>query len=373
MLRGKCAGSPGRAVEAFAVLGVPVSVEQLGIGRIHQTFLIRSVADTDTLQYILQRINSNVFGSPELLMENIRRVTEHLRWRLSQEGRDALASRVLAVIPTKGGQSCYQDDEGHWWRVYSYVENTRSWSVAETPEIAYRGAQAFGDFVRLVSDLPEPRLHETIPHFHDTPRWFELLREAVSGDRVNRAAGAADAIAFVRNREALSRVLAQANPADSLPERIVHNDTKLNNVLFDRESGQAVCVVDLDTVMPGLLLHDFGDLVRTTVNPAREDETDLHAVTVRMPVFEAVVRGYLVGTGSLLTARELDLMAVSGQVITLELGMRFLLDHLTGDGYFGASRPDQNLQRARLQLRLLEKLEASSEQMQRIVETARQR
>ncbi len=371
MIQGKSVGLPDRALEAFAVLGVPVSVARLGIGRIHQTYLVTRAAGQDKHRYILQRINSHVFGSPEPLMENIRRVTEHLRRRLLEERREALGARVLSVIPTKDGQACHRDDEGHWWRVYSYVENTRSWNVVETPEMAYRGAQAFGEFVRLVSDLPEPRLHETLPYFHDTPRWFESLMQAVAEDPDHRAAGAADPIAFVQNREALTRALSRPTQADALPERIVHNDTKINNVLFDRESGMAVCVVDLDTVMPGLMLHDFGDLVRTTVNSAREDETDLEAVTVRMPVFEAVVRGYLAGTGSLLTRSELDLLAVAGQVITLELGIRFLLDHLRGDVYFTTTHPGQNLHRARLQFRLLEALEARAEDMARVVETAR--
>ncbi len=362
---------PERALEAFAVLGAPVSVARLGIGRIHQTYLVTRKDGQASHRYILQRINSHVFGSPEALMENIRRVTEHLRRRLSEEGREALAARVLSVISTRRGQAFHREDEGAWWRVYSCVENTRSWNVAETPEMAYRGAQAFGEFVRLVSDLPEPRLHETFPHFHDTPRWFASLVQAVAEDALHRAAAAADAIAFVQHREALTRVLSPPAQAEALPERIVHNDTKINNVLFDRDSGMAVCVVDLDTVMPGLMLHDFGDLVRTTVNPAREDETDLEAVTVRMPVFEAVVRGYLAGTGSLLTAGELDLMAVSGQVITLELGIRFLLDHLQGDVYFATTHPDQNLQRARLQFRLLEVLESHAEDMVRVVDTAR--
>ncbi len=362
-----------RAVEAFAVVGAPLSAERLGIGRIHQTYVVSRNAGRETYRYILQRINSHVFGSPVPLMENIRRVTEHLRHRLAEEGWQALAARVLSVVPTKGGQACYQDDEGHWWRVYSYVEDSRSWNVAKTPEIAYQGASAFGHFVRLLGDLPGPRLHETIPHFHDTPRWLQTLRGAVEKDPCNRASGAADAIAFVESRVPLTHALSHTGRMDTMPERVVHNDTKINNVLFDRRSGQAVCVVDLDTVMPGLVVHDFGDLVRTTVNPAREDEADLDAVTVRLPVFEAVVRGYLAGTGSLLTGAELDLMAVSSQVITLELGMRFLWDHLQGDVYFTTTQPGQNLNRAQLQFRLLENLEAYAEDMARIVETARQR
>ncbi len=362
-----------QAVEAFAVVGAPVSAERLGIGRIHHTYVVTRTAGRETYRYILQRINSHVFASPVPLMDNIRRVTEHLRRRLAEEGWEALAERVLSVVPTKDGQACHQDDEGHWWRVYSYVEDTRSWNVAETPEIACEGGKAFGHFVRLLGDLPGPRLNETIPHFHDTPRWFQTLREAVDEDLHNRACGAADAIAFVESRVPLTHAISHTGRVDNLPERVVHNDTKINNVLFDRTSGQAVCVVDLDTVMPGRVLHDFGDLVRTTVNPAREDEADLDAVTVRLPVFEAVVRGYLAGTGSLLTAGEVELMAVSSQVITLELGIRFLWDHLQGDVYFTTTHPGQNLHRAWLQFRLLEKLETRAEEMAKVVEAARHR
>ena len=364
--------APARAVEAFAIFGAPISLAPLGVGRIHQTYTVTCSDNRNTRRYVLQRINTRVFRSPERLMENIQRVTDHLRRRLLDEKRESLAARVPSVIPTMDGRACYLDGEGYWWRLYAYVENSRSRNLAETPEIAYQGARIFGDFVRLLSDLPAPRLHETIPHFHDTPRWFEALTEAAAADSCNRAAAAADLISSIEKRATLSGVLSGPNQSVPLPERVVHNDTKIDNVLFDRDSDEGICPVDLDTVMPGLVLHDFGDLVRTTVNPAREDHADLRQVTVRLAVFEAVVRGYLTGAGALLTAAELDLLAVSGQVITLELAMRFLQDHLRGDVYFTTTHPDQNLQRARLQLRLLENLEARSEQMQRIVETARQ-
>ncbi len=372
MTRIKALESPARAVEAFAIGGAPVSLAPLGVGRIHQTYLVTCSFHRDTRRYVLQRINSRVFRAPGHLMENIQRVTDHLRRRLLDEEHESLAARVPSVIRTMDGRACYLDGEGYWWRLYSYVENSRSRNVAETPEVAYQGARVFGDFVRLLSDLPAPRLHETIPRFHDTPRWFEALTEAAAADLCNRAAAAADLISCIEKRATLTGVLSRPDQPAPLPERVVHNDTKIDNVLFDRDSDQGICVVDLDTVMPGLVLHDFGDLVRTTVNPAREDQADLRQVTVRLAVFEAVVRGYLAGTGALLTAAELDLMAVSGQVITLELAMRFLQDYLRGDVYFTTTHPDQNLQRARLQLRLLENMEACAEQMQRIVETARQ-
>jgi len=359
---------PGRVAEAFQVQGTPVAVQPLVIGRIHDTYLVTREAGGRNWRYILQRINPRVFGSPGPMMDNIRRVTGHLRQRLAQEGHTDRADRVLSVVPARDGKSCWRDGEGAWWRMYTYVENTRSYDGADTPVVAYCGARAFGDFVRLLSDLPGPGLHETIPHFHDTPARLSALKQAIEADGLNRAAGARDAIDFALKREPFTRLLADRQAAGDLPERIVHNDTKINNVLFDRDTDEAVCVVDLDTVMPGLVLHDFGDLVRTTASPAGEEERDLDRIEVRLRIFEAVVEGYMAGAGASLSAREVDLMPWGAQVITLELGMRFLTDHLAGDSYFRTTRPGQNLDRARKQFRLLECMEAAIEEMAGVVE-----
>ncbi len=337
---------PGRVAGAFQVQGTPVAVQPLVIGRIHDTYLVTRKAGGRNWRYILQRINPRVFGPPGPMMDNIWRVTGHLRQRLAQEGHTDRADRVLSVVPAIDGKPCWRDGEGAWWRMYTYVENTRSYDRADTPAVACRGARAFGDFVRLLSDLPGPRLHETIPRFHDTPARLSALQQAIEADGLNRAAGARDAIDFGLKREPLTRLLADRQAAGDLPGRIVHNDTKINNVLFDRDTDEAVCVVDLDTVMPGLVLHDFGDLVRTTVSLAGEDERDLDRMDVRLPIFEAVVRGYMAGAGAILSRREVELMPWGAQVITLELGIRFLTDHLVGDSYFRTTRPGQNPARA---------------------------
>lgn len=359
---------PEKVTGAFQVQGMPVAVQPLVIGRIHDTYLVTRGEGRRNWRYILQRINTRVFGSPGAMMDNIRRVTGHVRQRLVNEGDTDRADRVLSVVAARDGNPCWRDEEGAWWRMYSYVENTRSYDRADTPAIAYRGARAFGDFVRLLSDLPGPPLRETIPGFHDTPARLGALQQAIEADGLNRAAGARDAIDFALERESLTRLLADRQAAGDLVGRIVHNDTKINNVLFDRDTDEVVCVVDLDTVMPGLVLHDFGDLVRTTVSLAAEEEQDLDRIDIRLPVFEAVVQGYMAGAGASLSAREVEFMPWGAQVITFELGMRFLTDHLAGDCYFRTTRPGQNLDRARRQFRLLERMEAAVEEMAGVVE-----
>lgn len=356
------------AAGAFLAAGDFASARRLSIGHIHDTFVVTRQAGSGSRRYLLQRINSHVFPSPVAMMINISRVTEHIRDRLQQEGRVEEALRVLSVIPAADGHACWQDGEGGWWRTYSYVENTRVYDRVESPEMGYRGARAFGDFVRLLANLPGPRLEVTIPHFHDTPARFDALVRAVEADPGGRAGQARDAIVFALERQPLAGALADEGRTLDLPERVAHNDTKFNNVLFDRDSGEAVCVVDLDTVMPGLVLHDFGDLVRTTVSTAAEAERDPEKTDLRLPVFEAVARGYLAGAGGILTDHELRLMAVAPRVIALELGLRFLCDYLEGDRYFRAAYPEHNLDRARTQLRLLERMENQADAMSVILE-----
>jgi len=355
------------AADAFQTGGRLVSVRPLTVGHIHDTYLVIRDAGVTTRRYILQRINSHVFTAPALVMANVRRVTEHLRERLQQEGREEEAGRLISVVPAHSGEPWWRDPSGGWWRTYTYVENSRSFDAVETPGLAYRGARAFGDFARLLGNLPGPRLDETIPHFHDTPARFAALQGAVSVDPLNRAAQAAATIAFAEVREPLTRVLAEPQGEEKFPERVVHNDTKFNNVLFDRDSGQALCVVDLDTVMPGMLLHDFGDLVRTTVGTVGESDREPAGLDLRLPIFEAVARGYVAGAGAILTVEEAELMHEAPRVITLELGMRFLADHLEGDRYFGAAYPGQNLDRARNQFRLLARMEEFTGEMERIL------
>jgi len=230
---------------------------------------------------------------------------------------------------------------------------------------AFEAAQAFGRFQGLLADLPAPRLHDTIPDFHHTPKRFAALLDAISVDTANRAARAMPEIEFALRLEPITPVLLDAN----LPERVTHNDCKLNNVLLDDTTGAAVCVIDLDTVMPGLALYDFGDMVRTTTSPAMEDERDLSKVTMQFPMFEALARGYLASAGGFLTAAETDLLAFSGKLITFEIGLRFLTDYLRGDTYYKVHREAHNLDRCRAQFQLVRSIGQQEEPMQRLVDS----
>ncbi|HVU23072.1 MAG TPA: phosphotransferase, partial [Opitutus sp.] len=249
-----------------------------------------------------------------------------------------------------------------------FVERTRGYDVVERPEQAFAAAKAFGEFQRMLVDLPGARLHETIPDFHHTRKRFENFRVAAQADPQGRAAGARAEIDFVFSREAVADVLLRLQARGEIPERVAHNDTKLNNVLLDETTNEGICVIDLDTVMPGLALHDFGEMVRTGTNSAPEDEPDPAKIAMRMPIFEALVRGYLASAGAFLNAAERAHLAFSGRLMTFENGLRFLTDHLAGDTYYKIKRPGHNLDRARNQFALLRRLEAEAAAMQALVD-----
>jgi Ser/Thr protein kinase RdoA (MazF antagonist) len=251
---------------------------------------------------------------------------------------------------------------GNFWRAFHFIEGTRTVDVVESPAQAFQVAQAFGRFQKLLADLPAPRLHDTIPDFHHTPKRFAALEKAIAADAFNRSASAKAEIDFALRHQAICSALLAAQ----LPERVTHNDTKLNNVLLDAATGEGLCVIDLDTVMPGLALYDFGDLVRSAANPAREDEHDLAKVEMEFPLFEALLRGYLSGAGNFLTTAEKSLLPIAGQVIAFELGLRFLTDFLEGDAYFKTHRAGQNLDRCRVQFKLVESMRRQEAAMTRL-------
>ena len=309
-------------------------------GHINASYIVSGRAPHDRpIRFFLQRLNAHVFPNLAELMENVQRVTRHVRG-------------PLRLIPTREGAAFYQDDQGEVWRLYDFIEgaNTR---VVPTAVDAERAARAFGAFQRALVDLPGPRLHETIPHFHDTPRRLESLECAVQRDAAGRSAGARAQVAQIRAHRDLAAVLVQAAAGGAVSERVVHNDAKLANVLFDAATGEALCVVDLDTVMPGLALYDFGDLVRSMATRAAEDERDLGRVRLERELFECIARGYLTATRDLLTRVERDLLVPAAQVIVFEQAVRFLIDHLEGDRYYRIARPGHNLDRCRTQLALL--------------------
>jgi len=354
----------GAAARQFQIDGEYISAARYGSGHINDTYCAVFRQGGAEMRFIIQRINHSIFNNPSALMENVQRVTAHLAAQVADEPDSD--RRVLTLIPARDGRSWHVDAEGSHWRVYRFIERARTFDAVETTEQAFQAARAFGRFQQLLSSLSAPRLHDTIPGFHNTPRRFAALEQAIAADVAGRAKPAAKEIEFALARKSISGVLLQAN----LPERVTHNDTKFSNVLMDETTGEGICVVDLDTVMPGLALYDFGDMVRTTTSPAMEDERDLSRVTMQFPMFEALVRGYLESAGGFLTKEEKQLLAFSGKLITFEQGVRFLGDYLAGDTYYKVHREGHNLDRCRTQFKLIQSIEEQEEKMERLVKTA---
>jgi aminoglycoside phosphotransferase (APT) family kinase protein len=352
---------------AFPLLGQFRSGAIYGSGHINDTYVVTLDQAGVAVRYILQRVNDRVFTNVPALMDNIQRVTAHAFRRASESGDGDASRRVLTLVPARTGLPYHRDDEGGWWRCYLFIERARTYDVVQTPQQAAAAARAFGDFQRLLVDLPGRRLHETIPFFHHTRRRFEAFRTALAADAHNRAAPARDEIEFALRHEPLVDVLLDLQTRGEIPERVTHNDTKFNNVMLDDATQAAVCVIDLDTVMPGVALNDFGDMVRSATNAALEDERDLALVHARLPIFEALVEGYLAAARPFLNHAELAHLAVSGQVITFEIGLRFLTDFLAGDVYFKTRRPGQNRDRAANQFALVRSLEAQRSVMETVV------
>lgn len=354
----------------FDVPGEYLDGEPYGSGHINDTYACRWRCRGEITRYIVQRLNRHVFANPLELMENVERVTRHLRRKLESVPNARPDRECMTLIYTREGRRCYTDDEGDYWRVYRFIEGTDTFDVCHLPSQAYEAARAFGRFQRLLADLPDGPLHETIPFFHHTPRRFAAFERAVQEDKAGRCTGVAREVEFVRRRGDFAAAVTHCLEQGLIAERVTHNDTKLNNVLMDHDTGRAVCVIDLDTVMNGSVLYDFGDMVRSCVRSSREDEPDPDHVGVRLDVFEGLARGYLEETRSMLSPMEIELLAASGRLIALTLGIRFLTDHLQGDVYFRQRRAGQNLDRARVNFRLVSEMEALTPQMEMIVHRA---
>ena len=348
-------------VRQFQVPGEFVSAKPHGSGHINDTYCVAFDERGVTTRYVFQRINHHIFKNPSALMDNIQRVTAHLAARTAHEP-DA-NRRVLKLVPANDGKAFHCDDAGNYWRAYVFIEGARTFDAVESPQQAFEAAKAFGHFQSMLSDLPAPRLNDTIPDFHHTLKRFDALERAIEADAVNRAAQAKAEIEFALKRKPIANVLLNAN----LPERITHNDTKINNVMLDDKTGRGICVVDLDTVMPGLAVYDFGDMVRSATNSAREDERDSSKVEMRFPMFDALVKGYLASASEFLTRNEKEFLAFSAILITFETGIRFLTDFLSGDAYFKVHREGQNLDRCRTQFKLMESIEAQESRMKNLV------
>ncbi|MGE3313165.1 MAG: phosphotransferase enzyme family protein [Limisphaerales bacterium] len=352
----------------FRIPGVFQDGHRIKIGHINETFGATYADAGSSCAVVHQTINTQVFREPVRLMGNVVRVTEHLRRRLEATRVDQLDRRALRVIPARDGLPYHIDEAGTYWRTFAFVDGVRSYDAVESPRQAYQAGFAFGQFQSLLSDLPSSDLATTIPDFHHTPRRFEKLVRAVESDEFRRAGLARREIDFALSMAPLVSALIAAGERGDVPVRVTHNDTKFNNVLLDTQTGEAMCVVDLDTVMPGLVLYDFGDMVRTTTSRTAEDEQFLDRVELELPMFEALARGYLEATRSFLTAGERRLLVLSGKLITFTIGIRFLTDYLEGDPYFRIHREQHNLDRCRKQFRLIESMNEREAEMQRIVE-----
>lgn len=357
-----------RAVaKQFAISGKFEDARPHGSGHINDTYAMTFRQNGGPVRYVLQRINHGIFKTPPALMENVERVTAHVRRKLEANGANQIDRRVLTLVSARDGRSWHADADGNHWRCYFFIERATTYDQITTTAQAREGAKAFGLFQRLLADLPPPRLHETIPGFHHSRQRFNALRAAIEADPCNRAAAAKPEIEFCLRREAMVDVLLGLHAHGVLPERVTHNDTKLNNVMLDDATGEGVCVIDLDTVMPGLALYDFGDMCRTACSPTAEDERDLAKVEARMDIFEALVRGYLATAGGFLNATEQEMLPFAARLITFEIGIRFLTDHLLGDRYFKIHRDGHNADRARVQFKLVESFEQSEVAMNGLV------
>jgi thiamine kinase-like enzyme len=344
-------------IHQFAIYGEFESAKAFGTGHINSTY--RSIWNQGgtRVRYTHQRINEQVFKKPDEVMENIRRVTGHIAEKLTRDETGDRSRRVLTVIPAKDGKPFARDAEGGWWRTYLFIENSHTLELANSPEDAGFLGKSIANFQRQLADIGGERLHETIPDFHNMAKRYLRFYEALSKDCMGRAKDVQAEIAFMKENEQRGAVLIRSLRDGSVPERICHNDTKINNILIDDESSDALCVIDLDTVMPGTSLFDVGDLIRTVTTTAAEDERDLSKVEFDLVYFEALLGGYLSEARKFLTRPELELLCESGRNITQIMGLRFLTDYLEGDHYYHAARPDHNLDRCRTQIALIKSMD----------------
>lgn len=354
-------------VGRFQLEGTPVDAKPYGCGHINDTYCVCCEREgKPQRRYILQRVNHQVFKDVPALMENMINVTSFLRKQVIAAGGNP-DRECLTLIPTVDGAFYTVDPDGNYWRAFIFIENAITFQTVGKPEHFYYSACAFGKFQRLLADYPSETLHETIPNFHNTASRYRDFEAAVAANASGRADEAAEEIAFVRARKDDTGVLVGMLERGELPLRVTHNDTKLNNVMLDDVTGKPVAVIDLDTVMPGLSLYDFGDSIRFGSNPAAEDEKDLSKVYCDLNLFEQYVKGFLEECGSMLTPNEIKMLPFSAKMMTLECGMRFLADHIAGDTYFKIHREGHNLDRCRTQFKLVADMEEKMEQMNTIV------
>lgn len=356
----------GAICSAFEIEGRFLGSCPVPSGHINETYCSAFESSGRTARYVNQRINHHVFKEPEKLMENMERVTRFARERIEAAGGDPMRE-TLNLVPARDGRSFHRTPGGDTWRTFHFINGARTYDRAENLGLVYSASRAFGAFQKMLSRLPGDRLHETIPDFHHTPKRFAAFQAAVARDQRNRVASVRGEIRFVLEREGLVGRVIDGLAEGRIPERVTHNDTKLNNVMIDDLTGEGVCVIDLDTVMPGSVLYDFGDSVRLGAATAAEDERDLSRVGFDLNLFDRLAQGYLDAARDFLEPAEKELLAFSGLLLTLECGIRFLTDHLEGDVYFRIHRDGHNLDRARTQFKMAAEMERKMDEMESVV------
>ena len=353
--------------DVFDIAGDYISGKPCGSGHINDTFHIKAQHRTKQLEYVFQRINTKVFTKPAELMDNLTRVVEHCRHKLLAQQVDEIDRRVLSVFKTKAGGNYYIDDTGDCWRAHLFIKGASTYDIPEHHSQLFEAAKAFGSFQSLLTDLPGEPLYDTIPDFHNGPKRFENFKRALKADKLNRAVNVKSQIDFLFDHSWIFYVLPDLVEGGQIPIRVTHNDTKINNVMLDDQTGEGVCVIDLDTVMPGLSLYDFGDLVRSAGSLAREDEPNPDNVHLDEARFEAILRGYLTTAGEFLTEDEKNNLVLSSKLLCLMIGTRFLTDYLEGDGYFKIKRPGQNIDRTKTQFKLVQSITEQEHRLNEIV------
>ncbi len=355
------------ALAGFSFSGELTSASPYGNGHINDTYLLTfKISDMGNLNVILQRINKSVFSDPVRLMDNILKVTEHLRDKIIARGGDPLRE-TLNVIKAWDGKPYFKDLRDNFWRAYVFITDATSYDQPESINDFYESGKAFGNFQKLLSDFPAAELYETIPAFHDTRARFKAFKAAVEADICNRASSVRDEIEFILSREHIANYFSELLDSNQISLRVTHNDTKLNNIMIDNKTHKGICVIDLDTVMPGLVMNDFGDSIRFGASTAAEDERDLSKVSLDIEMFKAYTKGFLEGCDGTLTKKEIELLPMGALVMTFECGIRFLTDFLQGDTYFKTHREGHNLDRTRTQLKLVSDMENKWELMKEIV------
>ncbi|MGF7009886.1 hypothetical protein M2146_000403 [Lachnospiraceae bacterium PF1-22] len=357
----------GEVLSSFDFIGEVTAVRPYGSGHINDTFLVTfEIGKMGRLQVILQRLNSDIFLKPVEVIKNIEGVTSYMNKIIRERGGDPFRE-TLNLIPTKEGEVYYVDSLGYYWRAYIFITDVTSFDAVESEEDFYQSGYAFGRFQNVLAGYSAETLAETIVGFHDTELRLQHFKDALAADIKNRAQEVSTECEFILSREALAKELKGYQTQGEIPLRVTHNDTKLNNIMIDNRTGKGICVIDLDTVMPGLAVNDFGDSIRFGANTGAEDERDLSKVSCDLELFKVYAKGYLEGANGGLTARECELLPLGARTMTFECGMRFLTDYLNGDTYFKTQRSGQNLDRARTQFKLLQDMEDKSSEMEKII------